>query len=124
MLKGIIFDLDGVITDTAEFHYLSWKKLSDEEGFAFDRMLNEKLKGVSRKKSLEILLKENNIQLSEEKTTDCLERKNKYYRSFLNQITEKDFLPGVKDFLQELTNADIKIGLGSASKNAVTVLEN
>lgn len=123
MIKGVIFDLDGVITDTAEFHYLSWKQLSDEEGFKFDKLLNEELKGVSRNKSLDRILKHNNTTFSEAKQKDCLERKNNYYLQYLKKITQKDYLPGIKNFLQELQASNIKIGLGSASKNALSVLE-
>ncbi len=123
MIKGIIFDLDGVITDTAEFHYLSWKQLSNEEGLKFDKLLNEQLKGVSRNKSLDRILKHNNTTLSETKQKDYLERKNNYYLQYLKKITQKDYLPGIKNFLQVLQASNIKIGLGSASKNAISVLE-
>ncbi|AMC11051.1 beta-phosphoglucomutase [Lutibacter profundi] len=123
MIKGIIFDLDGVITDTAEFHYLSWKQLSNEERLNFDKLLNEKLKGVSRAKSLDRILKHNNTTFSKTKQKDCLERKNNYYLQYLKKITQKDYLPRIKKFLQELQASNIKIGLGSASKNALSVLE-
>ncbi len=123
MIKGIIFDLDGVITDTAEFHYLAWKKLCNQETLAFDRQVNEQLKGVSRKNSLNRILKHNSKTITELEIEDFLERKNNYYLEYLEGITENDYLPGIKGLLQELKLSNIKIALGSASKNAMIVLD-
>lgn len=122
MIKGIIFDLDGVITDTAKFHYFSWKKLCNEEELKFDKQLNEQLKGVSRKESLDIILDYNKISKEKLEKSEFLERKNNYYLQFLDKITTGDFLPGIENFLKKLKKSSIKIGLGSASKNAIPVL--
>ena len=120
-IEGIIFDLDGVITDTSEFHYQAWKKLADEEGIPFDREANEKLRGVPRRESLIGIL--NGRPATEEQIQDMMERKNRYYVEMMQSITEKDLLPGVGELLEQLQAAGIKIALGSASKNARTVIE-
>ena len=120
-IEGIIFDLDGVITDTSEFHYQAWKKLADEEGIPFDREANEKLRGVPRRESLLGIL--NGRPATEEQIQDMMKRKNKYYVEMMQSITEQDLLPGVADLLEQLQAAGIKIALGSASKNARTVIE-
>lgn len=124
MIKAVIFDLDGVITDTAEYHYLGWKKMSEEFGLEFNREINENLRGVSRMKSLEIILKNNNIDLSDEKKLELTNKKNNYYVESLNNITEKDFLPNAKEVVLELKEKNIKTAIGSASKNAEKVLRN
>lgn len=117
---GFIFDLDGVITDTAEYHYLAWKRLADENEIPFTREDNDALRGVSRRDSLLLLLK--GKPLSEPEMTDWMERKNIYYRQYLQEITPAAILPGVSNFLNSARNSGIKIGLGSASKNAKDVL--
>lgn len=120
-IKAFIFDLDGVITDTAEFHYLAWKRLAEEEGINFTREDNEQLRGVSRRESLNRMLKGRPI---DDVTANLwMERKNEYYKEFLHQITPDHALPGVPQFLTAARNAGILIGLGSASKNARDVLE-
>lgn len=122
MNRGFIFDLDGVITDTAEYHYRGWKKLADEEGIPFTREDNEKLRGVSRRESLNLLLKGRPI---DEATAELwMTRKNNYYREFLTEVTPDDLLPGVLTFLEAARAAEIKIGLASASRNARDVLDN
>lgn len=119
-IHAFIFDLDGVITDTAEFHFLAWKQLADEEGIAFTREDNEQLRGVSRRESLNRMLKGRPI---DEATAQAwMERKNVYYRKFLETITPENALPGVSHFLDEAKDAGIKLGIGSASKNAHDVL--
>ncbi len=118
---GYIFDLDGVITDTAQYHYLSWKQMADEEGLPFTWEDNHQLRGVSRPRSLEILLK--GRQMTDDHKADMLERKNRYYQDYIQQVTPADLLPGVFDFLSEAHKAGIRLGLGSASKNARTVCE-
>jgi beta-phosphoglucomutase len=118
--QAFIFDLDGVITDTAEFHYLAWKRLSEEENVPFTREDNEQLRGVSRRESLIRLLK--GRTLAEAQMEDWMTRKNAYYRDYLKQISPADLLPGVGNFLQEAKAAGIRIGLGSASRNAHEVL--
>jgi beta-phosphoglucomutase len=120
MLKGFIFDLDGVITDTAEYHYRAWKRLADEEGIPFTRQDNERLRGVSRRESLRRLLKGREI---DEATAQVLmERKNEYYRAFLAGMTPEDLLPGARTFLEAARKAGIKVGLASASRNARDVI--
>jgi beta-phosphoglucomutase len=119
-IHAFIFDLDGVITDTAEFHFLAWKQLADEEGIDFTREDNEQLRGVSRRESLNRMLKGKPI---DEATAQAwMERKNVYYRKFLDTITPENALPGVGRFLEEAKDAGIKLGIGSASKNAHDVL--
>jgi beta-phosphoglucomutase len=121
-INTFIFDLDGVITDTAEYHYLAWKQLADEESLEFDKELNEDLKGVSRTDSLQIILKHNNKKITEEELDDWAERKNSYYVELIKTVRPKDILPGIPEILSVLKERKINIGLGSASKNAVTVL--
>ncbi len=121
MKVGYIFDLDGVITDTAEYHYRSWDKLAREEGITFTREDNEALRGVPRRRSLEILLKDR--VLPEATMQAWMERKNDYYLDYLREITPAALLPGVADFLKEAKSAGVLIGLGSASKNAREVCE-
>jgi beta-phosphoglucomutase len=120
-IKAFIFDLDGVITDTAEFHFLAWKQLADEEKIIFTREDNEQLRGVSRRESLNRMLKGRPID--EVTAQNWMDRKNIYYKNYLTTITPENALPGVPQFLAEARAAGIKIGLGSASKNAVEVLE-
>lgn len=119
-ISAFIFDLDGVITDTAEYHYRSWQRLADEEGLPFSREDNEALRGVSRRESLLRLLK--GKVLPEAQMEAYMQRKNDYYRAFLANITPADLLSGVADFLAQTRAHGIKIGLGSASKNARAVL--
>ncbi|MEH2287110.1 beta-phosphoglucomutase [Nostoc sp.] len=120
-IQGFIFDLDGVLTDTAELHYLGWQKLADEEGIPFNREANEALRGVSRRASLMLILKDR--PYSEAKIEEMMERKNGYYVELLQKMTPKDLLPGAIALLDELRQAGIKIGIGSGSKNARPVLE-
>lgn len=121
-LKAFIFDLDGVITDTAEYHYLAWKRLTDEENIPFSREENEKLRGVSRRASLELILK--NRRLSEEKIQEMMDRKNSYYQAYLKNISAKDLLPGALLLLRKLQSKQIRLALASASKNAPQVVES
>ncbi|MEH2387474.1 MAG: beta-phosphoglucomutase [Nostoc sp.] len=120
-IKGFIFDLDGVLTDTAELHYLAWKKLADEEGIPFNREANDALRGVSRRASLMLILGDR--PYSEAQIQEMMERKNRYYVELMQNMTAKDLLPGAIAFLDELRQAGIKIGIGSGSKNARTVIE-
>ena len=120
-IRAFIFDLDGVITDTAEYHFRSWKRLADEEGIPFTRQDNEALRGVSRRESLNRMLKGRPI---DEATAQAwMERKNGYYITLLNDITPANLLPGALNLLDEAHAAGILIGLGSASKNARPALE-
>jgi beta-phosphoglucomutase len=121
ILKAFIFDLDGVLTDTAEYHYLAWKRLADEENFAFSRKDNEKLRGISRRASLELILK--GRQVSEESIKEFMERKNSYYQSYLENITDQDLLPGALALMKRLQSMCYKLALASASKNARKVVQ-
>lgn len=123
-IKGCIFDLDGVIVDTAKYHYLAWKKIADELGFEFTKEDNEKLKGVSRMDSLEILLQIGNLNFDEKTKINLAERKNKIYVNYISKIDKSEILEGVEDFIKELKGNNIKIALGSVSKNAVPIIKN
>ena len=120
---AFIFDLDGVIVDTAKYHFLAWRNLANSLGFEFTKEQNELLKGVSRVKSLEILLAIGKVNLSEEKKQVLLLQKNKEYLEYVNKMTSEEILPGVNDLLNFLEINDIKYALGSASKNAPLILE-
>ncbi|MDX2214197.1 MAG: beta-phosphoglucomutase [Oculatellaceae cyanobacterium bins.114] len=120
-IQGVIFDLDGVLTDTSEFHYLGWKRLADEEHLAFDRTANEALRGVSRRDSLLRLLQGRSV--NEDELQAMMARKNRYYLDLIRTITPDHLLPGVKQLLTELNTAGIQVALGSASKNAREVIE-
>ena len=125
MMKAVIFDLDGVITDTAEFHYKAWKKIADELGIPFDASYNEKLKGVSRMESLCLILDNGPGRDSftlEEKEKYC-DKKNEIYKKQIKGLTPDDVLPGIKDFMQELKKNHILIGLASVSKNAPEIID-
>ena len=122
-IKAVIFDLDGVIVSTDEYHYRAWKSISDEEGIYFDREINERLRGVSRMESLEIILEKANRKYSKEEKIDFTERKNLLYRKLLDELTPKDILPGVMKVLKTLKKNNIKIAIGSSSKNTLYILE-
>ncbi len=122
-MKGYIFDLDGVIVDTAKFHYIAWKKIGEEFGFSLTHELNEQLKGVSRVDSLQKILNWAGVTVSQEKFDELATRKNEDYLSYVAQMDENDILPGVKLFLEEARRNGKKIALGSASKNARLILE-
>lgn len=121
-MKGCIFDLDGVIVDTAKYHYLAWKKIADEFGFVFTEKDNERLKGVSRMASLDILLSIGGVHLSEGEKLQVADKKNEIYLGYILKMTPDEVLPGVLIFLKTLRDQGIKISLGSASKNAKTIL--
>ncbi len=119
-IRGFIFDLDGVLTDTAEYHYRGWKRLADEEGIPFERSDNESLRGIPRRESLLLILK--GRIYPEEKILEMMDRKNNYYLQFINEITPKDLLPGARELLEEIRTVGLKSALGSASKNAPDVV--
>lgn len=121
--KGIIFDLDGVIVDTAGFHYLAWKSLANELGFEFTEEQNERFKGVSRVRSLEILLEIGGIEAEQAEKDVWLQQKNEEYLSYIDNMTADDILPGVKPILDFLVENEVPIALGSASKNAKPILK-
>ena len=120
--KGVIFDLDGVITDTAIYHYQAWKRIADELGIEFDEKKNEEFKGVSRKTCLELLLGWGNRKVSENEFNELLERKNNYYKDLLKQLTPSNILPGILDAIETLHNNGIKVALFSVSKNTEEIL--
>ncbi len=121
--KCFIFDLDGVIVDTAKYHFLAWQKLAQELGIEFTPEHNEELKGVSRVRSLEIILNLGNIQASQEDKDKWLKDKNELYLSYLVDMDQSELLPGVVDVLKFLKDNNQHIALGSASKNARPILE-
>lgn len=123
MIEACIFDLDGVVVDTARYHFIAWKALAQELGFEFTHEDNERLKGVSRMQSLEILLEIGGLRFSDQEKMAMAEKKNALYVSYIEKMTPDETLPGVKQFLQELKDIEIKIALGSASKNAPMILE-
>ena len=122
-IKAFIFDLDGVIVDTAHFHFKAWKKTADELGFNLTEELNEKLKGVSRIDSLKKILNWANVSITKERFDKMAYEKNEDYLSYVRQMTKADVLPGVSDFLMKIKNWGYPIALGSASKNAKHILE-
>jgi beta-phosphoglucomutase len=122
-ISACIFDLDGVIVDTATYHYLAWKRLADELGISFTEEDNEQLKGISRKRSLEILLEIGNKRVPEKDKDELCKRKNQWYLEYILQLKPSAILPGVVDFLSELKERKIKLALGSASKNATLILD-
>ena len=123
MKKGFIFDLDGVIVDTAKYHYLAWKKLANELGFEFTEEQNEMFKGVSRKRCLEILLDLGEIQATQEQFDKWMVEKNRDYLAYIDKMDESEILPKVKKVLKYLKKKEQPIALGSASKNAQPILE-
>ena len=123
-ITACIFDLDGVIVDTARFHYIAWKELAKNLGFDFSRKDNERLKGVSRMRSLEILLEIGGMNFDEQKKLELATEKNNRYVELISSLTSDDILPGVLDFITDLKSKKYKIALGSASKNAMTILKS
>lgn len=122
-MKGAIFDLDGVIVDTAKYHYLAWKELAADLGFDFKESDNERLKGVSRMRSLEILLEVGGIEATEEGKVKMAESKNTRYVEMLQQLNKSELLEGAEDYLKKLKAEGVLISLGSASKNAPLILD-
>ena len=123
MIKGFIFDLDGVITDTAELHYDAWKKLADEMGWEFDRDVNEKLRGISRMDSIKVIMDHNGVSLDENTIVELATKKNDIYVNSLDGMTQEDYLPGARELLTHLRSEGFSVALGSASKNANKVLQ-
>jgi beta-phosphoglucomutase len=123
IIKACIFDLDGVIVDTAVYHYKAWKRLADELGINFTEHDNERLKGVSRVRSLEIILELGGITKTPEEQQELATRKNDWYVEMINRMTPAEILPGAKEFLETCRAAGIKTALGSASKNSSTILD-
>jgi beta-phosphoglucomutase len=122
-ISACIFDLDGVIVDTARYHFLAWKRLTDQLGIQFTEGDNERLKGVSRMASLEIILGIGNLKTDERHKIEYATLKNKWYVDYISRMTPSEILPGCITFIKELRNADIRTALGSASKNTPMILE-
>jgi len=121
-IKAVIFDLDGVIVSTDEFHFLAWKELADAEGIPFDRHDNERLRGVSRMESLDILLEKADRAYSEAEKEAMATRKNDIYRGLLVRLSPADILPGVHAVLEGLRERGVRSAIGSSSKNAGPIL--
>lgn len=121
--KGFIFDLDGVIVDTAKYHYLAWKHLADQLGIPFTEEKNEQFKGVSRKRCLEILLEMGNLKVPQEQFDAWLAEKNEDYLRYIDTMDEDEVLPDVPKVLNFLRKNKVPMGLGSASKNARPILK-
>ncbi|RAR42950.1 beta-phosphoglucomutase [Paenibacillus sp. MDMC362] len=123
-LSACLFDLDGVLVDTAKYHYIAWKRLAGELGFEFTEQDNERLKGVSRMASLDILLEVGGITLDEDAKLALAEKKNAWYVEYISNMDKSEILPGALEFIQALKDRGIKVALGSASKNAMLILNN
>lgn len=122
-IEAVIFDLDGVIVSTDECHYRAWKKTADEEGIYFDRKINDRLRGVSRMDSLEIVLERAERLYTDEEKVELAERKNNYYKEYIKKLTKDDILNGVSENLAELKANGIKVAIGSSSKNTPDILK-
>lgn len=121
-IKGVIFDLDGVIVSTDNYHYNAWKKLCNENGLVFNEEINNHLRGVSRKESLLIILRANDVSYSIDKINKLLEEKNDYYINSLSSLSSNDIMPGIKPLINFLKANNIKIAIGSSSSNAKRIL--
>jgi beta-phosphoglucomutase len=121
-IKAVIFDLDGVIVSTDEYHFQAWKRLADTLGIPFDRESNDRLRGVSRMESLAVMLEKSDKRYSLDEKREMAERKNTYYREMLKGLSPADILPGVMDMIKALQDRQVKIAIGSSSKNARGIL--
>jgi len=122
-IETCLFDLDGVIVDTAVYHYKAWKRLANDLGFDFTEQQNEKLKGISRARSLELILEWGGVEKTELERAELATRKNQWYVDMINNMQPDEILPGTEDFLKALKAGGYKIGLGSASKNSGAILQ-
>lgn len=122
-MRAAIFDLDGVIVDTARYHFLAWRRLANQLGFDFSEADNEKLKGVSRLRSLELLLELGKVQADEAARQAMAAEKNGWYVEYISKMDASELLPGAVDYLRFVKQRGVKVALGSASKNAVMILE-
>ena len=121
-ILGVIFDLDGVIVSTDNCHYLAWKRMADEEGIYFDRTINERLRGVSRMESLDIILERAQRTYTDDEKQAMATRKNAYYVELIGSLTRADILPGALDTLRYLKGRGVKVAIGSSSKNTPIIL--
>ncbi len=122
-IKACIFDMDGVIVDTAKYHFKAWQRLADTLGIPFTEEQNEQLKGVSRVDSLERILAWGNLQLNNNKKIELMDLKNKWYLDFVAEVSPEEMLPGAHDFIISLKENGIKVALGSSSRNSILILE-
>lgn len=122
MIKGYIFDLDGVIVDTAKYHYEAWNRLANKVGFSITEEQNENLKGVSRMESLQYILTLGEHSIADNELAKLAELKNTWYVELISNLQQSEILPGAKELLLELKASDCKVALGSASKNSVRIL--
>lgn len=122
-IEAVIFDLDGVIVSTDDCHFRAWKRMADEEGIPFDRQINERLRGVSRMESLDILLKKAERTYTDAEKASFAERKNEYYRQLLADLTALDILPGAERIVRELRTRGVWTAIGSSSRNAPFILQ-
>ncbi len=122
-IKAFLFDLDGVIVDTAIYHYQAWRRLANELGFDISEEFNEQLKGVSRMESLDLILAEGGQTLSDERKQELATQKNEWYLEQVSRMTPEDILPGVATFFSQVRKAGLQTALGSVSKNAPLILE-
>lgn len=120
--KAVIFDLDGVIVSTDEYHYQAWKAIAENEGIYFDRRINEELRGISRMESLEIVLRKAGREYTAQEKEALAYEKNEIYKKLLEYVTPEDILPGVREILTLLKQKQIKTAIGSSSKNAAFIL--
>jgi beta-phosphoglucomutase len=123
VIKACIFDLDGVMVDTAVYHYKAWKRLANKLGFDFTEQDNEKLKGVSRVRSLELILQWGGITKTIAEQEELATLKNNWYVEMISHMTPAEILPGAKEFVETCRAAGLKTALGSASKNSMTILD-
>lgn len=123
MIKGVIFDLDGVIVDTAKYHFLAWKRMANELGVQFSEKENEQLKGVSRRGSIDKILQWGGIELTEEEVEKWMSVKNEWYLAYIEEMDESEILPGAAEIITQAKDLGLKISLGSASKNSRKILE-
>ncbi|HEY9045099.1 MAG TPA: beta-phosphoglucomutase [Ohtaekwangia sp.] len=123
MIKAVIFDLDGVIVDTARYHFLAWKRLADELGIPFTEADNERLKGVSRMRSMEILMEIGGITLSAHDKEQLANKKNTWFVDYVERMLPEEIYPGVKKLIESLRQRGVRVALASSSKNAKTVIQ-
>ncbi len=123
MIKGIIFDLDGVIVDTAKYHFKAWQRMASELGVEFTERENEQLKGVSRRGSIDKILAWGGITLPEEEIERWMKIKNEWYLEYIEKMNHSEILPGAAEIIQEAKDQGLKISLGSASKNSKFILD-
>ena len=124
-MKAVIFDLDGVITDTAEHHYLAWKHTAEQIGIEIDRSFNERLKGINREQSLDKILIHGGAagKFQEAEKQEIMRRKNQYYQQLIQNLTPHDLLPGIAGLFAELKRENVSIALASSSRNAPAILQ-